>query len=151
MKNLSLIASIGFCMYLTVPASLLVAAPRDGFCDRAITEVKETMLAQGNKVISSKNEEISNTAWKSAPNGNSISLVFEGKPDWLRSSSKANKFSSKILSNCSQIKLVSFGLDQSDDIFHYGRVKGKVKLFQTVTCGGSPKKAPKWGTVCEPG
>jgi hypothetical protein len=151
MKKLPLIASISLYMYLTIPTSSLVAAPRDGFCDRAITEVKKDMLAQGNKVVSSRNEKISNTLWKSAPKGNSISLVFLGKPDWLRSSNKASKFSSRILSKCSQIKLVSFGPDQSDDIFYYGRVNGKVELFQTVSCGGFPKNTPKWGTICEPG
>jgi hypothetical protein len=151
MKKLPFIAFIGLYMYLTVPTFSLVAAPREGLCDSAITDVKNQMLTQGNKVISSKNEKISNSSWKSAPKGNSISLVFFGKPDWLRSSNKANKFSSRILSKCSQIKLVSFGPDQSDDIFYYGRVNGKVKLFQTVSCGSFPKNTPKWGTICEPG
>jgi hypothetical protein len=66
MKKLPIIASIGLYMYLTVPTSSLVAAPRDGFCNSSITEVKDKMLAQGNKVISSKSEKISNASWKSA-------------------------------------------------------------------------------------
>jgi hypothetical protein len=127
------------------------ATPRTKSCSSAIANVKSKLSKQGNQVLRSKQEKIQRNSWKFAPNGNSIDIVFDGKPDWLRNSDGGSQFSRQILNSCSQIKVVSFALDQSDDIFNYGRVKGKLTLFEGISCGVEPEQIPKWGSFCIPG
>jgi hypothetical protein len=74
----------------------------------------------------------------------------------MRNSASGMQFSSQILNSCSQIKLVTFGPNQSDDIFYYGRLKGKVTSFEEISCavnsnGAMSFKTPAWGTHCTPG
>ncbi len=152
MKTLFLISCAMFSYTsLNLTAFAFAATSRTNSCSKAITKVKSKLFNQGNPVSRSKQEKIQRNSWKSAPNGNSIDIVFAGKPDWLRNSDGGSQFSRQILSSCSQIKLVSFTPDQSDDIFYYGQVKGNLTLFEGVVCGINPEKTPKWGSFCIPG
>jgi hypothetical protein len=151
MKTLSLISCTIFaCTSLTMTTFAFAVTPQTKSCSSAIANVKSKLSKQGNPVLRSKQEKIKRNLWKSAPSGNSIDIVFAGKPDWLRNSDNGSQFSRQILNSCSQIKVVTFGPDQSDDIYYYGRVKGKLTLFEGVSCGVDGK-TPEWGSFCIPG
>jgi hypothetical protein len=152
MKTLSLILCTAFTsVSLSITTFASAATPQTKSCSSAIANVKSKLSKQGNPVLRSQQERIQQNSWKSAPKGNLIAIVFKGNSNWLRNSDSGSQFSRRILNSCSQIKVVSFTPDQSDDTFYYGRVKGELALFEGVSCGIKPEATPKWGSFCIPG